>query len=179
MDKIPGLYESLSEVPFVPNSLFISAGIEIKNVVIIFNDFFTLISLTLLLSVLLIICFNALNNVSNRKYEIGVFKAIGMPNKNISFIFIFQIIISTLVTILLFTPGVFIFTNITNNILFDSFMVYLKNPALKMINILTFYPHIFVLDIFVLFILNAITTLIPLMKMKSLKPLHILRRGRN
>jgi ABC-type antimicrobial peptide transport system permease subunit len=176
MEKVPDVYYALESVPFVPNSLFIDAGVEINNVVVVFNDFFILISAILILSILLILCFNANGNINQNKYEIGVFKALGMKNIDVTLIFILQILISTVLTILLFTVGICIFTNITNNILFESFMLYLKNPALKMINILSFNPLMFVLDILLIMGINAFTTVIPFIKMRRLKPINILRK---
>ena len=171
-------YYALESVPFIPNSLYIDAGIEINNVVIVFNDFFVLVSSILLLAILLILCFNTNGSINSSKYEIGIFKALGMKNKDITTIFVLQILLSTLLTIILFSIGIFIFKDITNNILFTSFMTYLKNPALKMIEILSFNPWIFILDVILLVGINAITTLIPFIRMRKMKPLNILKRAK-
>ena len=171
-------YYALESIPFIPNSLYIDAGIEINNVVIVFNDFFVLVSSILLLAILLILCFNTNGSINSSKYEIGIFKALGMKNKDITTIFVIQILLSTLLTIILFSIGIFIFKDITNNILFTSFMTYLKNPALKMIEILSFNPWIFILDIILLVGINAITTLIPFIRMRKMKPLNIFKRAK-
>jgi ABC-type antimicrobial peptide transport system permease subunit len=178
LEEVSNVYYALEEVPFIPNSLYIDAGIEINRVVVVFNDFFLLISVILLLSILLILGSNAFNNVNQRKNEIGIFKALGMRNSDITMIFVLQILFSTILTIILFSIGIAIFTNVTNNILFNSFMTYLKNPALKMIDILTFNFGAFSLDLLSLMLINGLTTLIPFINLRRLKPLNILRKSR-
>ena len=169
-------YYALNEIPFVPNSSYIEAGAAINNVVIVFNDFFVLVAFTLLSAITLMLIFHSLNNINVNKYEIGVFKSLGMKEKDIVWIFIYQIIFSTILISLLYGVGIVIFSRIANKLLFNSFMSYLKNPALKAINIIAFHPWVFVIDIAIIFLLNALTTLIPFFFMKKVKPLNILRR---
>ena len=168
-------YYALAESPFVPNSSYIEAGAAINNVVVIFNDFFVLIAILLVTGILLMLAFHSLNNINQNKYEIGVFKSLGMKEKDIILIFIYQIIFSTILISLFYGIGIVIFSRVANNILFNSFMYYLKNPALKAISIISFHPWVFVLDIVIILAINALTTLIPFIFLKKVKPLQILR----
>ena len=169
-------YMALKEVPFVPFSSYIDAGIAINNVVMVFNDIFVLIAFTLLFGLLLVLAFHTYLNIAQRKTEIGIFKAMGMKNKDISEIFVIQIVFATILIVALFTIGLIVFTRITNNILFDSFMTYLKNPALRSISILSFNPIILLVDILAILLINIVVTLIPFFMMKRVKPLNIIRK---
>lgn len=173
----PKAYAALKDVPFVPRSSYIEAGIAINNVVIIFDDFFLLISIIMLVGIMMILGFHTLINITQRKYDIGVLKALGMKNKDIASIYVMQILFSTILIVLLFIIGLVIFTNVANAILFKSFMRYLKNPALRSINILSFNPWIMLLDITIILVVNVLITLIPFIAMKKVEPLGIIRKS--
>lgn len=173
----PSAYAKLKDVPFIPRSSYIEAGISINNVVIIFKDIFALIASILLISVLMILGFNTFINVNRRKYDIGIFKALGMKNKDIASIYIIQILFSTILIVIAYIIGLIVLTHYANIILFNSFMQYLKNPALKAINILTFNPWVLLFDIAIIVIVNIVITLIPFLIMKRVKPLGIIRKA--
>lgn len=177
LDTAPQAYQALKDVPFVPRSSYIEAGVSINSVVQIFNDIFVLIAITLLVGILLILGFYNFVSINHRKFDIGVFKALGMKNKDIASIYILQILFGTILMIAFFTIGLVIFTHVANGILFRSFMRFLRNPALKAISILTFNPWILLLDIVVIIIVNILITLIPFLMMKKIEPLGIIRKS--
>ena len=172
-------YLSLIDVPYVACSSYIDAGIQINNVVRVFSDIFVLISITLLVGVVLILTFSTYISINQRKYDIGVFKALGMRNEDISSIFVIKIIFTTILIALLFIVGLIIFTNVTNGILFNSFMSFLKNPALRAIDILSFNVAYLFLDLGLILGINLLVTIVPILVMKRIEPLKIIRVGNN
>lgn len=168
-------YTALMDTPFIARSSAIEAGVEINKTVSVFNNIFVLILFMILAGILLVIGFYIFIILYTKKRDIGILKALGMKNKDLMIIYIIQIFFTTLIMAILFAIGLVVFTNVANNILFDSFMSYLKNPALKMINILTFNPVILVIDLFIILGINILLILVPFLVMKKIKPINIIK----
>lgn len=168
-------YMAVMETPFIARSSMIEAGVEINKVVSVFNNIFGLILALIVVGILLVMGFYIFIVLYSKRKEIGILKAIGMKNKDLTTIFIIQIILYTLIVAAIFAIGLFIFTNVANGILYNSFMSYLKNPALKKINILTFNPAILVIDLLVIVGINVLLILIPFIIMKKIKPINIIK----
>ena len=168
-------YAALMEVPYVAKSSAIEAGVEINKVVSVFNNIFILILSFILVGILLIAGFYIFIVLYSKRKEIGILKALGMKNKDLIILYVMQIFFTMIVMAVLFTVGLIIFTNVANSILYDSFMSYLKNPALKMINILTFNPIYLVIDILIIILINILLILVPFLVMKKIKPIDIIK----
>ena len=168
-------YMALMDTPFIARSSMIEAGVEINKVVTVFSDLFVLILLFVLVGILLIQGFYIFIALKMKQKDIGILKALGMKNKDLTIVYILQNCFVMFITLILFSIGLVIFTNVANGILYNSFMSYLKNPALKMINILTFNPVILIIDLFVIIGINIWLILVPFIVMKRIKPIDIIR----
>ena len=171
------VYEKLSSRAFYAVSSYVSAVIAVNEVVTVFKDFFALVVIVLLITLISLLAVSAYISINSSKKQIGVLKALGMKNSTVSLLFIYQIILMSLVSIATFVAGIFIFRNVANNILFDSFLEFIKNPALRFIHILEVNPIIIISNILIIIVVYALTVLIPFLFMKRLKSLNIIRRG--
>ncbi len=171
------IYEAMNQRAFYALSSYVSAAIAIKDVVNVFSDFFALVVIVLLISLISLLVLVALSNVRQMRHNIGVLKALGMKDNSISSLFIFQIIFMSIISIAGFIGGIFIFKEMTNDILFKSFMNFLRNPALKFIEILKLNPFVITSNILIILVVYGLSTLIPLLMMKRMKPLNIIRRS--
>lgn len=179
ISKANEIYHLLKDVPFVANSTYIEAGVSINNAVNVFNNFFALIT-TLLLTILLItlVIFSYVS-IKEQKYNIGVLKSLGMRNTDVSKLFITHIALVSIISSLLFSVGLLIFTKVSNSLIVSSFMDMMKNPAIAHIEIISYHPWVFVVDIAVIFVISVLAALIPLLTMKRYKPIEIIRKSDN
>ena len=171
------IYNKMSSRAFYAVSSYVSAVIAVNDVVTVFKDFFSLIVVALLFTLVATLVVSAYLNINSSKKQIGVLKALGMRNITASLLFIYQIALSSIVSIITFVAGLFIFQRITNNILFDSFLEFFKNPALRFIQILQINPFILISNILIIILVYGLTILIPFIFMKKLKPINIIRKG--
>ncbi len=168
-------YLPLSDVPFVATSKYIHVATEVSDVVGVFTDFYTLVSLLLCLASLFVISSYAISTVNRRKKDIGILKALGASSGDLTKIFIYQILLMGLITSILYTGGLFIFKKVANNILIKSFEAYSGTAAVRSITIINFNIEIFLLDIALILGVTVIAALIPLLITRRIKPLNIIK----
>lgn len=179
ISKANEIYHLLRDVPFVANSSYIDAGISINNAVNVFSNFFVLITSILLTILLIALVVFSYVTIREQKYNIGVLKSLGMRNVDVSKLFITHIAFVGIISSALFTISLLIFTKVSNNLLVDSFVNMMKNPAIAHINIIYYHPWVFIVDIAIIFGISVLTALIPLLTMKRYKPIEIIRKSDN
>ena len=94
-------YMAVMETPFIARSSMIEAGVEINKVVSVFNNIFGLILALIVVGILLVMGFYIFIVLYSKRKDIGILKAIGMKNKDLTIIFIIQIILYTLIITLI------------------------------------------------------------------------------
>ena len=126
---------------------------------------------------MLLVSFN-LGNVKNRKYDIGVLRALGYTSKNIGIIFFIHSVLIALCTTVVFTVGLAVLTDVVNAILLAGFKTYMNSPGLSLlenVGILVFSPQIVLIDVALLLVLTIVSALVPIISIKKIKPMNILR----
>ena len=144
----------------------------VEKTIPLFNDLFTIIEI---LGAVVLFCLYALfsiNNVRQRKYQIGVFKSLGIKSKDMNYIFLIKNLILGFGSLILSSILSYPFFTLANkliNIAYSQFFI-LGNVFL---NIFYFHFDIFLLTYFLLITLFILFTFIPLHLIKRVSPAKI------
>ena len=144
----------------------------VEKTIPLFNDLFTIIEI---LGAVVLFCLYALfsiNNVRQRKYQIGVFKSLGIKSKDMNYIFLIKNLILGFGSLILSSILSYPFFTLANkliNIAYSQFFI-LSNVFL---NIFYFHFDIFLLTYFLLITLFILFTFIPLYLIKRVSPAKI------
>ena len=146
----------------------------INSIILGFGGFIKLIAIVLLVFSIIYIIGYGVNMIKQSLYEIGVLKALGCKNFDISIIFFIKTLFTGLIISLLSILGIILFTRIGNNILIKSFedfaMVKFNN-----VNIIYNNVKLAAFDVVLTLIVILISSFIPLFYLSKIKPIVILR----
>lgn len=178
LDK--GSYSSLSD--YFSNNGFLIYSNDADNAKDMEENIFTYVNLFKLLAVILFISsvffifFTGYRSVKSKRYDIGVLKAMGTPIGDISRIYIINFFLQLFISLTFYFLFVFILKYLANEILVASLLEIFAgiNPRIsftifnyKIINLIT--------DISIIIISSLFGTIIPLIAIKNIKPVEIIR----
>ena len=146
----------------------------VNTIIALFRGFCYLIICLLVIASLVYIILHGVNSIKKNIYEIGVLKALGTKNHNISLIFMVQIVITGILAIFVSIFGIIIFSNISNHLLVEAFEDFMTIKIFGL-SIIAAYPKIVSLDLSLVFLGTVISSIIPLIYLRTLKPLNILK----
>ena len=149
----------------------------IKTIIFVFEGVcYLILGLLLVFSLAHIIIFGV-NSIRKNNYEIGVLKALGTKNMDIGLIFFLKILSVGLMIICASIIGMIICRYISNALLISAFerFVHLTIYNLKIIRIdvLTIF-----ITLLLLLAISLISSIFPLVYLRKLKPLNILRENK-
>ena len=112
--------------------------------------------------------------IKKNKYEIGVLKAIGLPNLNIVKQYLLQCAIISVFICFTAYIGMYLGTMVGNSVLVKAFEVILDTSFfdLKLIN---FFPKLAIFDLLIIVVLSIISYLLPQFMLLRIKPIDIIR----
>jgi ABC-type lipoprotein release transport system permease subunit len=168
------VYDVSNQNDFLIYTIDTSIVPVINTIIELFRGFCYLIIILLIIVCIVYLISYGIGSIKRNLYEIGVLKALGTKNIDISKIFIFQIIAVGLGVILIAVVGIEVFSSISNKILisaFEDFMT-IKIFTLKVIPV---KPKIMTFDLVIVFVVTLTSSIIPLIYLKALKPLNILK----
>ena len=139
-----------------------------------FFDLFRLIEIMMLVMTVVFLVSHSIRSIKSNYYQIGVIKAIGGRDRDISKIFILQnLILSVAISVLTFI-GSLIFIDVANDILIKSF-IEITGAATGGIDIITFDIYLVSAAILASTALSLIATIAPLLLLHNIKPINIIK----
>ena len=159
---------SFSPVASISNLSLVTRSIEILG------SFLRIIEIALLIACTFYLGSFGIRSIKSNMYEIGVIKSLGGSNKDIGKIFVMQNLIVGIGVVLLSVLGMYIASNVSNEILIQSFKTVL-NTTIKSIKLVQFYPTLVVIDLFIAVILIIISSFIPTRFLRKVRPIDILK----
>lgn len=114
----------------------------------------------------------SVKGIKEFKYQIGVFKSLGMSDSNIYYIFLGKNIIFSLISCLLIFILSFPFLYLANVLLMTSYSAYIGS-ALKYMSIFYFHPNIYIFNFIFVILVILISSLLPLLLLKKVTPAKI------
>lgn len=160
-----GLYINTVDTAVVP---------VIYSMLDIFKGFCYLIAGILFVVSFIHIVLYGINTIKKNLYEIGVLKALGTKVWDIGIIFVCQIALIGFAISMLSIAGIILASYIGNHLLISAFEDFLTITIYEL-KIIVPKPSIVSLDLTLVFIISVISSIIPLVYLKKLKPLNILK----
>lgn len=164
-----------SEIGLSSNSLMASSLNTMTKAVTIFKNFFTLIFIVLFVSSLLIVINYGLKLINEKKYEIGILKALGIRDIDLVIILGSQLVLLLMLTIILYILGSVLFIDLANEVLVNSLTSLAPTYVLVNMKFLRINPFHFIINSLILLIIIAFSLIVPLLKLHKLKPSAIIK----
>ena len=115
-----------------------------------------------------------INSIRRNLYEIGVLKALGSKSIDISRIFIAQIVGVGALVIIFSILGINVISTISNKMLISAFEEFMTIKIFNL-SIIKATFSIMALDLSIVFVVTLVSSNIPLIYLKKVKPLNILK----
>ena len=141
----------------------------------VFIPIFELVAWFLCVGVIFILMNFASKMINDKMHEIGILKALGAKNNAISVIFGMQILLISILTCVMATLGYFLFIDLANDVLIESLKRLVPNLIVLDLEFLTFIPDIAAENCILICILSAISLIFPMIKIKTIKPVKIIK----
>lgn len=141
----------------------------------VFVPIFELIAMIICLGVVLIMLSFASKMINDKMHDIGILKALGAKNSTIGSIFGIQVFLIAVFTSILSVAGYFFFIDLSNDVLFQSLKRLAPSQVVLDLDFLTFKPFIAVINCILTFILAILSLILPLIKIKRIKPVKIIK----
>ncbi|MGM9858223.1 MAG: hypothetical protein ACI311_03120, partial [Bacilli bacterium] len=144
----------------------------VNKTLLLFGDIFKI--LNALLIVILIVLFSTYANktIKSKNYQIGVFKSLGMPLKDITGIFLLKNIIFGILSLVLTTILIFPFLTLANSLIMSAYSTFL-GKSLVVLKIFTYQSDIFTFNYLLVIAIFILFTLIPIISTKRISPAKI------
>lgn len=172
------LYQTLSPEGFYCNQNSFSAVFKTVDIAAIFGRIFKSIFIVLVAIELLLVVLHVNKTINKEKYTFGVFKTLGYSNGHL----IDAVLIANVATMLIVFTGAILSTALlslaANLFLQGGFYIYTHNALYLELSIVSFnIIHVLIYSAIVLaFIAGA--SLIPLLKIRKIKPTNIIREAK-
>ena len=141
----------------------------------VFIPIFELMATILCTGAVLIVLNFASKMITDKMHDIGILKALGAKNGTISTVFGLQVLLIALLTSLMSTIGYFVFIDLANTVLFESLKRLAPLNVVLDLDFLTFKPLIAAFNCVAIFCLSLFALLLPLIKIKLIKPVKIIK----
>ena len=147
---------------------------RISTLVSTFTDLFTFLEVTTVFMITFFIILFGIRSIKDNSYQIGVIKALGGRNRDIEKIFVIKtFVIGIIVAILSATCSVFFVTSA------DSVLVASIEKVLGIhvygFSVIQFIPSLIAMDGILMILLAFISALIPVIMLKRIKPVEIIK----
>ncbi len=160
---------------FSSNSIVAASLNTMVKAVSVFSDFFTLIFVALCVCSLVIVANYGIKLVKEKKYEIGILKALGIRNIDLTIILGRQLFFLLIFTVFFYIVGSFLFIDLANEVLINSLMELAPNHVLINMQFLKINGYHFLVNSVIALFIVLISLLIPMFKLRRLKPSAIIR----
>ena len=141
----------------------------------IFSEFFIIIFVGLCLCSIIILMNYGIKLIQERKHEIGVLKALGIKDGDLSFIFGLQMILLIILIISLYVVGSIVFIDLSNQILVKSLLELAPNYFLLTFDVLYLKVKYLIQNSILIIGIILISFIVPLLNLKALKPTNIIK----
>ena len=163
------------QLDYQPSSYTIEGVHTMTKAVDVFIPIFELIALVLCVGIVLILVSFSSKMIKDKMHEIGILKALGTQNSSITSVFGLQVVMIALLTILMSTIGYFFFIDLANDVLIESLKQLAPSHIVLDLDFLTFKIDIALTNMLLILALALVSLLVPMLKIKSIKPVKIIK----
>jgi ABC-type antimicrobial peptide transport system permease subunit len=174
-DNIGGIFEVAERLSYENESTSVKAVHTMTKAVSVFVPIFRLIAVFLCVGVVFILMSFSSKMIKDKMHAIGILKALGVKNETIAVVFGAQVFLIAALTCVIATVGYFFFIDAANTILIDSLVRLTPNRIMLELEFLSFSPIIALINCVLVFVLAAISLILPMIKIKKIKPVKIIK----
>lgn len=144
----------------------------VHKTLVLYTSTFQLVEYILIGIILVYFSLVSVKGIKDFKYQIGVFKSLGMNDSTIFYIFLGKNVIFSVISCVLIFLLSFPFLHLANILLIASYVSYVGN-GLKYMSIFYFHPDIFIFNFIFVLLVILISSFIPLYLLKKVTPAKI------
>ena len=147
---------------------------RVNELVYTFRDLFLFLEVTTVAMIVLFLVLFGIRSIKENSYQIGVIKALGGRNNDIQRIFVLKTcIIGVIVAVVASFASIF-FVRFANKILIASIetVIGMNTNGLEVIRVI---PSLITLDGAMMIVLSLVSALVPVIMLKSIKPVEIIK----
>jgi ABC-type antimicrobial peptide transport system permease subunit len=174
-DGIGAALDMAEDLNYEPQSFAVEGIHTMTKVVDVFVPIFEIIALFLCAAVVFILVNFSSKMIKDKMHEIGILKALGTKNSTIVAVFGLQVTLIAILTCVLSTVGYYFLVGVANDVLFESMKQFVKSRVVLDLDFFTFMPKIALEDCALVAALSAISMIIPMIKIKAIKPVKIIK----
>jgi ABC-type lipoprotein export system ATPase subunit len=160
---------------FEPNSVIAYSLSTMTKAVDVFSDFFVIIFVGLCVCSVIVLFSYGIKLVRERRYVIGILKALGIKDGDLTFVFGCQIFLLLAFIIIMYFLGSIMFIDLSNEILVKSLLELASNHFLLDIDVLYLKLPFMIQNSLLVLLIVIISFVVPLIKLKLLKPTNIIK----
>lgn len=175
ISNVTEILNTADENGFSANSVTALSLATMTKAVTVFSDFFALIFIGLCACCFFIIANYGVKLVRERKYEIGILKALGARDGDLVLLLGVQIILLLLLVVVLYILGSLVFIDFANGVLIRSLLEVAPNSFLLDIKVLYVNPQHFLINGALTAVIVLTSFIVPLVKLRKLKPVNIIK----
>ena len=151
-------------------------GIQtMSRAVEVFVDIFELVGGVLCIGAVFLLVNTSSKMISDKYHDIGILKALGCKNSTIGVIFGLQLLLIAICTAILSILGYGAFIGVANDILVNSLQILAPGRVVLDLDFLKFIPIIAIMDAILVFVLGAISFVFPMLKIRKINPVQIIK----
>ena len=175
VSDLGSLYNAIESNYYYVNIESYNAIKYISNVIINFQNFFSLIMGFVIILSIIVVAFFANSILNKNKKNIGIMRALGMRNLDIIRIFALQIFYMSLVIIALSFVSYFVFVSIGNEILIDTFTNLQRSPIIKELTLISPNLTSIITDLIITILVSSLTILVQMNLLKRIDVINIIK----
>lgn len=169
------LLDTANDLNFSADSVIAYSLSTMTKAVSIFTDFFGIIFIGLCICTFFIIANYGIKLVKERKYEIGILKALGIREIDLLIVFGIQLLLFFALAVVLYILGSVVFIDLANDILIRSLLELAPGRFMMDIKLLYIDPSHFLTNSILMIIISIVSFILPLIKLRKLKPTQIIK----
>ena len=174
-ENVSSVLDIASSLNYEQQILAIEGIHTMTKAVGIFVPIFDIVNRVLCFAIIFILMNFAMKMIKDKMHDIGILKALGMKNISLGGVFGLQIGLIAILTSAISILGYYVLVGFANKILFVSLQALAKGHVVIDLEFLTFTPYIALLDVGIILLLSAISLIIPLLKLRNIKPVQIIK----
>ena len=174
LHSLDSVVSKVGEDTYLPISLDTTNVRTINRAVEVFEDLFLLFEYILFVLALVYIVNYGIRSITKHRYQIGIIKSLGGSALNISSIFSIKTIIVGFFICIVSYFGMVYLNGVANNILIESFESFIGRKIYN-IDIIKVRYNIIVIDLILVMLITAISSLVPILVLRKIKPAYILK----
>ena len=176
VESISNIYNPIENQTMYSTDKYIDGIYSIMNIVLIFNDFFKLITIAIAFVCVGLLVSYGRRSIKRRMFEIGVIRALGGKNRQLYGVFLFQILYLLFFVSIISSITLIFLDDVINNILLENIMLFLNNTYIRDLSIISFNPILIIVNLVVLSLLTILSSSSLLLILRKIKPINIIRK---